>query len=131
MIVALTSLRALLAIATKDDMEIKQLNMDLAFLYGKEIYLEQPKGFRVNRTNREKLVCRLWMAIYGLKHVERVYWKLIDSKLKDIGFKSCNKDICVYTRHTKGYLFLLAIYLDDLVIASKSVEQILELEGHL
>jgi hypothetical protein len=60
-----------------------------------------------------------------------VWWKLIDSKLKDLGFRSCNKDVCVYTQHTKGYLFILAIYIDDLVIASKSIEQIVELKGHL
>lgn len=28
-------------------------------------------------------------------------------------------------------MFLLAIYINDLVIASKSIEQILELKGHL
>lgn len=37
----------------------------------------------------------------------------------------------MYIRHTKGYLFLLAMYIDDLVIASKSIEKIIELEGHL
>lgn len=42
LIVALTFLRALLAIAIEQDMEIKQLNVDLTFLYGnlnQEIYL--------------------------------------------------------------------------------------------
>lgn len=53
-VVALTSLQALLTIATKRDMEIKQLDVDSAFLYGdldKEIYFKQPKGFRVSGTN--------------------------------------------------------------------------------
>lgn len=52
-------------------------------------------------------------------------------KLKDLGFKSCNKDVYLYTWHTNGYLFLLAIYVDNLVIASKFMEQIVELKGHL
>lgn len=44
------------------NMEIKQLDVDLVFVYGdldEEIYLKQPKGFRVNWANGEKLVCRL------------------------------------------------------------------------
>lgn len=56
---------------------------------------------------------------------------LIDSKLKDLGLKSCNKDVYVYTRHTKGCLFFLAIYIDDLIVALKSIKKIIELAGHL
>lgn len=60
-----------------------------------------------------------------------MWWKLIDLELKELDFISCNKDVCVRTQHTKGYLFLLAIYIDDLVIASKSTKQIVKLKGHL
>lgn len=69
-VVALTSLWALLAIAIERDMEIKQLDVDLAFLYydlDKEIYFKQLKGFWINGTNGEKLVCKLCKATYGLK----------------------------------------------------------------
>jgi hypothetical protein len=128
---ALTSLRALLAIAAENDMEIKQLDVDSAFLYGdldEEIYLEQPEGFRVDGTNGEKLVCRLRKAIYGLKQAGRIWWKLIDNELKKLGFFNCTEDVCVYTRCTEGQKFLLAIYVDDLVVASTSIEQINELK---
>lgn len=50
-IVALTSLWALLAVATEHDMEIKELDVDSAFLYrnlDEEIYFEQPKGFWID-----------------------------------------------------------------------------------
>lgn len=62
LVVAVTSLRALLAIATERNMVIKQLNVNSAFLYGdlsKEIYLEQPKCFQIDGANGEKLVCKL------------------------------------------------------------------------
>lgn len=61
-VVALTSLQALLAMATKNNMEIKQLDVNLAFLYGdlnEEIYLKQPEVFRVHGAKGEKLVCQL------------------------------------------------------------------------
>jgi hypothetical protein len=61
-IVALTLLRSLLAIATKQDIEIKQLDVNSTFLYRdlrKEIYLKQLEGFQINRANGKKLVCKL------------------------------------------------------------------------
>lgn len=114
-------------------MEIKQLNGNSTFLYGdlnEKIYLEQPKGFWVDGANREKIVCRLQKAIYGLKQAKRVWWKLINLELEILGFTSCTKDVCVYFQCTKGHKFLLAIYVDDLVIAFASIEQINELKGH-
>lgn len=56
---ALTSLRAPLAIVAEHDIEIKQLNVNFAFLYSnldKEIYLKQPKGFWIDGAKGEKLV---------------------------------------------------------------------------
>lgn len=58
-IVALTSLRALLAVATKHDIEIKQLSVDSLFMYNnldEEIYFKQLKSFWVNGANGEKFV---------------------------------------------------------------------------
>jgi hypothetical protein len=95
------------------------------FLYrdlDKEIYLKQPKGFWVDGTNKEKLVCRLQKAIYGLKQARQVWWKLIDNKLKTLGFANCIENVCVYSKCTKGKKFLFAIYVDDLVVASTSIE---------
>lgn len=60
-----------------------------------------------------------------------MWWKLIDSELKILGFNNCTEDVCVYSQCTKGQKFLLAIYVNDLVIASTFIEQIDELEGHL
>lgn len=41
------------------------------------------------------------------------------------------KDVCVCSRCTKGQKFLLAIYMDDLILASTSIQQINELKRHL
>lgn len=73
---ALISVRAILAIAAEQNMEIKQLDVNLGFLYedlNKEIYFKQLEGFQVNGANGKKLVCRLWKAIYKLKQADRVW----------------------------------------------------------
>jgi hypothetical protein len=133
-VVSLTSLRAVLATAAHDDMEIKQLDVDSAFLYGhleEEIYLEQPEGFRQKDDDGEDLVCKLRKAIYGLKQAGRVWWKLIDSELKRVGFINSGEDPCVYTRTRDGHLVFVAIYVDDLIIASRSTAQVFDLERSL
>lgn len=104
-VVAVISLRALLAIATKWDMEIKQLDVESTFLYAdldKEIYSKQPKGFQVSGTNREKLVCKLCKAIYRFKQVGRVWWKLIYSKFKE---KLYQRRMCIYLTYKEVFIF--------------------------
>ena len=133
-VVSMTSLRTLLSVATMEDMEVKQLDVDSAFLYGElneEIYLQQPQGFEKFSKDGERLVCRLRKAIYGLKQAGRVWWKLIDSELRRISFESSNEDSCIYRRQHDGNLVLIAIYVDDLIIASRSSQQISNLERTL
>jgi hypothetical protein len=65
------SYKALFAIAAALDLEIEQMDVKTAFLYGtveEEIYVQQPEGLRDN-TGR---VCRLKKALYGLKQSPRV-----------------------------------------------------------
>jgi hypothetical protein len=60
------SYKALFAIAASLDLEIEQMDVKTAFLYGtldEEIFVEQPEGLD-DGTGR---VCRLNKALYGLK----------------------------------------------------------------
>jgi hypothetical protein len=57
-----------LAVVAALDLEMLQLDIKAAFLYGEldeEIYMDQPEGFI--KTGRENEVCRLVKSIYGLK----------------------------------------------------------------
>jgi hypothetical protein len=133
-VVSLTSLRILLAIATHLDMEVKQMDVDSAYLYGKleeELFLEQPEGFVEVGPRGERLVCKLNKAIYGLKQAGRVWWRLIHDDLCKDGFVATTGDQCVYVRTEKGELTMLALYVDDLVVASTSGESINRLEAYL
>lgn len=62
------SLRTVLALVAARNLELIQLYIKTAFLYGElkeELYLEQPEGFVV--PGRESEVCRLRKSLYGLK----------------------------------------------------------------
>jgi hypothetical protein len=62
------SIRLVLAVAAAKDLDIIQLDIKTAFLYGdlkEEIYLKQPDGYIIQE--KEKEACRLHKGIYGLK----------------------------------------------------------------
>jgi len=61
------ALRAILAIAAIEDLELESLDISSAFLNGdldSEVYLQQPEGFHQGDSDR---VWRLLKSLYGLK----------------------------------------------------------------
>jgi Reverse transcriptase (RNA-dependent DNA polymerase) len=65
------SYKALFAIAAALDLEIEQMDVSTAFLYGDidgTVYVEQPHGYE-DGTER---VCLLKKALYGLKQSPRI-----------------------------------------------------------
>src|SRR5438552_4024639 len=70
------SYKAMFAIAAALDLEIHQMDVKTAFLYGnvdEEIYVEQPMVFE-DRTSR---VCKLNKALYGLKQSPRIWYNTL------------------------------------------------------
>ena len=65
-----------LAIAAVIDLELEQMDVKTAFLYGdlkEEFYMVQPKGFV--KKDKEKLVCQLNKSLYSLKQAPRCWYK--------------------------------------------------------
>jgi hypothetical protein len=105
------SYKALFAIAAALDLEIEQMDVKTAFLYGsvdEEIFVEQPHGLNDN-TGR---VCRLNKALYGLKQSPRIWYKTLAQFLQDNGFSFLDSDHSVFV---KGSTYI-AVYVDDLLI---------------
>ena len=79
------TLRLLLSLVALHDWEIEALDAKTAFLFGKldeEIYMEQPEGFVVK--GKEKKVCWLRKAIYGLKQAALQWNKQLHKSLLEI-----------------------------------------------
>lgn len=112
-----SSLRYLFALAVQYDLVIEQMDAITAFLQGdlnEEIYVEQPCSFEDKSEPRK--VCRLKKALYGLKQSSRVWNDRFDKSLKSLGLHQSEYDPCMYFKIVNGKIFILALYVDDILI---------------
>lgn len=109
-----SSMRYLMGIAVKYDLQIHQMDAVSAFLQGDvdaEIYMKQPPGYE-----EDVKVCRLNKSIYGLKQASRQWNKKLDTALREIGLLVSNVDPCIYYQilNNDDMLFI-TVYVDDLL----------------
>ena len=118
-VVRYDSLRAVFAIAAALDLEIAQLDIKTAFLYGdlnEELYMSQPTGF-VSK-GQEGLVCRLKRSLYGLKQASRSWNSKFNEFITKYGLKPSVADPCVYSLNSDGVIIIMAIWVDDGLVCS-------------
>jgi len=70
------------------------------------------------------MVCKLKKSIYGLKQASRCWNQVLDNHLLHMGFKPSTNDPCIYTVNSGGEFFILAVYVDDMILAGKSTMRI-------
>jgi len=75
------------------------------------------------------MVCRLLRLIYGLKQASHVWNIQLHEFLIKIGFKRSNAETCLYVNTELG--IVIAIWVDDILIASKSEQNIVKVKGQL
>ena len=120
------SYKAIFGIATALDLEIEQLEVKTAFLYGninEEIYVEQPKG-QEDGSNR---VCLLNKALYRLKQAPRIWFFTLALFLKNLGFLPLSADLAVFC-HKDTYI---TVYVDDMLIVGPSLAEIQDIKEKL
>lgn len=109
------SYKAIFAIAATLDLELDQIDVKTAFLYGKidnEVYVEEARGFKDGTGH----VYKLNKAIYGLKQSPRIWYQTLSQYLKTLGYTPLVTDEGIFT---DGHTYV-AVYVDDLLIARPS-----------
>ena len=94
-VVRLETIRMILALTVNFDWEVTQMDVKGAYLNGnldEEVHMLQPDGFG-DGTDK---VCRLIKTLYGLKQAGQEWNKVLDTRLKDKGFKTLEADPCAY-----------------------------------
>lgn len=132
-VIKFTTIRLLLALVAHFDLELHQMDVVTAFLNGdlhEEIYMEQPEGC-IDKVKPDS-VCKLLKAIYGLKQAHRQWHSKIDEFLiTELGFNTTRSDPCLYIRRQGNVIMIIALYVDDLLLAGSDLEAILWMKNEL
>lgn len=130
-VVRFESIRMLIALAVQYGLKVHQMDVTAAFLNGdlaEDVYMTQPEGYAVK--GQEHLVCKLKRSLHGLKQSPRCWNSTLDARLKELGFIQTDSDPCIY-RASKGEMFLIAVYVDDIILATKSDSRLEEVKKKL
>ncbi|CAI7923623.1 unnamed protein product [Closterium sp. NIES-54] len=109
------------------------MDITTAFLNGiilEELYMLQPEGL----DDGSGRVCRLKKAIYGLKQAPRAWYHKLEETLLAGGFKKSECDHSLFLLQEKEHFLMLLVYVDDILLFSKSsamierVEEMLEMQ---
>lgn len=110
--------RVLFAIATYFDLDIDQMDVKTAFLYGlinQLIYVEMPKWTKTKAN--KNMVCKLLKALYGLKQSPRLWYKRLSAfLLEKLGLRRTHANYSIFI--TKAGLNgpIVSTFVDDIKI---------------
>jgi hypothetical protein len=125
------ALRAILALAALEDMELESIDISSAFLNGEleeEVYMEQPEGFHQGAYDE---FLQLLKGIYGLKQSPRIWHKKLDQELQSIGFVKVQCDHSIWVFNKNNTKVIIPVFVDDMTIASKSKAAIQHVKDEL
>lgn len=129
-VVKFSSIRVILSLAASKQMKLKHFDVKTAFLNGdleENVYMSQPIGY----DDGSGLVCKLSKSLYGLKQASRCWNKKFTSFITSFSFKASELDPCVFVCNGEQGMMVLAIYVDDGLIAAENEEAILPVIDHL
>jgi hypothetical protein len=113
-VVRFKTVRVMLALCALENWHIEGLNVCNAYLYGKlkeEIYMQQPKGFKVK--GKEHMVIRLDCALYRLKQAGLVWYWTLAKSLKEMGLTPINSNASIYIYWCGDNFVIAIVYVDD------------------
>jgi hypothetical protein len=136
-----SSLRTLLAISAQRNLVVHQMDVDTAFLYGElpldelPVYIDVPYGYPIpdelKHTPLDQLVCKAIKGIYGLKQSPRLWNANIHATMIRLGYTQFPSEPCMYRKGTDAKEIFVAIYVDDLVIATADVQEMQSFKNEL
>ncbi|WVZ77133.1 hypothetical protein U9M48_025033 [Paspalum notatum var. saurae] len=122
-VVKAATIRIVLSIAVSRGWNLRQLDVQNAFLHGileEEVYMKQPPGYEDK--SMQNYVCKLDKALYGLKQAPRAWYARLSAKLHELGFNSSKADTSLFFFNKNGVTVFMLIYVDDIIVASSTQE---------
>jgi hypothetical protein len=122
-VVKASTIRIILSIAVHLNWEVKQLDINNAFLNGylkETVFMNQPEGFV--DPNKPNHVCKLSKAIYGLKQAPRAWFDSLKNALLSWGFQNTKSDSSLFTLRGTDRITFLLIYVDDIIVTGNNTK---------
>nr|GEV36930.1 ribonuclease H-like domain-containing protein [Tanacetum cinerariifolium] len=122
-VVKLSIVRCMLNVAMCNSLDLFQLDINNAFLYGdlsEDVYMTLPPGF----DNQNGKVCKLNKSLYGLKQAPRQWNAKLTMALLENGFVQSKFDYSLFKKKFDKVLIALLIYVDDIVITGNDLADI-------
>ena len=118
------TLRNFLAVCAASELQIRQLDVKVAFLNAtldEVVYARPPAGYQ---STIPRSVWRLYKALYGLRQAPRAWYSELRNKLRQLGFTISDADPSLFVLQSAEGTVLALIYVDDCLIAARSVSEI-------
>jgi hypothetical protein len=126
------ALRAILALAAVENLELESIDISNAYLNGElhdvDVYMQQPDGFAERDST---WVARLLKGLYGLKQGGREWFRRLEEVLVELGSARIRSDLSVFIWEKDGVKVIVPVFVDGITLASKSKEKIAEIKGLL
>ena len=128
-VVRYSTIRMLLAKAATSKMILHHMDVDTAFLYGTlddtdKVYMKVPDTVPIPpHLIGKDVVCQVHKGIYGLRQSPRLFNRNLNQTLSKMGFTRSQHDACLYFRMSGTTTSFITVYVDDLVIAASTVEE--------
>ena len=103
------------------------MDIDTAFLNGEleeEVYVDYPPGCQLGEPDQALLLKK---SLYGLKQSPRVWNGTFVKFLCETGLSQMKTDVCVFMSKS----LIIAVYVDDIIIASKNINTISDFKKKL
>jgi hypothetical protein len=109
-----------------------QADITAAFVHAElpsteNVYIHQPRGFKVDPGDGHEYVLKLKKALYGLRQAPRHFFNYLSEHLEKHGIKQSKCDPCLFI----GKSVIVIVYVDDLLLYARDERQIDDLIAKL
>lgn len=120
----LQTVRILLSVGNKFDLEIHHMDVKTAFLNGdleEDVYMKPPQGVEVPKGK----VLKLRKSLYGLKQSPRCWNLKFHGVMTKLGFHRSDAEPCLYIKSSNQSISIIVLYVDDMLFLSNDPNEMI------
>ena len=124
------TVRLMMIISSMLGLKSAQADITAAFVHAdieEDVFIHQPRGFKVDMNNGFEYVLKLKKSLYGLRQSPRNFFGYLSDHLQKHGLKPSNCEPCLFI----GKDVIVIVYVDDLLLYSTTDKAIDDLIAKL